>query len=247
MIQYGFFFDQSRCTGCHTCAIACKQWKELPPGPLKLLRIYQHEAGRFPSVRIHYYWMPCYHCEAPPCLDACPVEAIWKEPKYGAVLIDAETCIGCRACYPACPYGAPVFASDDAGTKAQKCDLCIDRLEDGVPPICVLSCPNRALDFGPLEDLERRYGDRRDLPGLPEGSATRPAMIFKEHATKRELVPYDSERAIELLRHRHGFPDLFNEPSDLLQIPDGTIGRHVLRYTHASADDLLECTRDDEG
>ena len=247
MTQHGFFFDQSRCTGCHTCAIACKQWHDLPPGPLKFLRIYQYEAGPFPSVRLHYYWMPCFHCEVPLCQAACPVDAITKEPRYGAVLIDSSRWIGCGACYEACPYGAPVFHTDDEGTRAQKCDLCIGRLNDGLLPICVLSCPYRALDFAPLDELRERYGDRRDLPGLPEGDQTRPAVVFKPHATKRELVPYDAERAVTLLAKRQDLPGLYNTLSDVLEIPEGLVGRSNLRFKHSSSEDLMERTRNDEG
>ena len=52
--------------------------------------------------------------------------AIYKESKYGAVLIDSGKCEGCRKCYDVCPYGALVFESDEAGGKAQKCTICID-------------------------------------------------------------------------------------------------------------------------
>jgi NADPH-dependent glutamate synthase beta subunit-like oxidoreductase/formate hydrogenlyase subunit 6/NADH:ubiquinone oxidoreductase subunit I len=110
--QYGFFFDQSRCSGCRACSVACKNWHNLPPGPLKYLRIYEYEKGTFPDVRLHIQWLPCYHCEKPTCLDICPTKAIYKEEKYGVVLIDEAKCIGCRLCYYACPYGAPVFESD---------------------------------------------------------------------------------------------------------------------------------------
>ncbi len=75
MIQYGFFFDQSRCTGCQTCSVACKSYHELPAGPLKYLRVYQVEKGAFPDVRLHLHWIPCYHCRAPACVGACPTRA----------------------------------------------------------------------------------------------------------------------------------------------------------------------------
>jgi len=136
MTQYAFFFDQSRCTGCRDCTVACKNWHQLPAGPLKYLKVYEYEKGAFPTVRIHFQWIPCYHCEKPVCIEACPVAAITKEPKYGAVLIDADKCTGCRNCYEECPYGAPVFESDNIGDIARKCDMCIDRLEAGDLPIC---------------------------------------------------------------------------------------------------------------
>jgi formate dehydrogenase beta subunit len=113
-MQYGYFYDQSRCTGCRTCTMACESWHDLAEGPEKYLRVYEYEKGAFPSVRVHLQWMPCYHCEEPACKEACPFEAITKEEKYGAVLIDQKKCVGCRLCYMACPYGAPMYAADKA-------------------------------------------------------------------------------------------------------------------------------------
>ena len=129
-------------------------------------------------MRIHFQWVPCYHCEDPSCINSCPVKAVYKEEKFGAVLIDGEKCDEGRLCYKSCPYGAPVFANDLKKTKAQKCTLCIDRLETGLKPICVLACPNRALDFGPLKMLKARYGDNADLEYLPSSQITKPAVVF---------------------------------------------------------------------
>lgn len=247
MTQYGFFFDQSRCSGCRTCAVACKNWHNLPPGPLKYLRTYEYEKGSFPDIRLHYLWVPCYHCQNPVCIDSCPVGAIYKEAKYGAVLIRAEQCDGCRLCYDACPYGALVFESDEPGTKAQKCTMCIDRLEAGDLPICVLSCPTRALDFKPLPELVKRYGDRYDLEDMPSSQITSPAVVFKPHARKRRLVPYDGEKAIELLMRREPFPPLFSSADQVTKAPKEIIGRSRLVLKHGSAEELLYYTRNDEG
>jgi len=246
-IQYGFFFDQSRCTGCHACAVACKNWNQLPPGPLKYLRVYQYETGAFPNVRIHFQWIPCFHCEEPACVRSCPQEAIYKEEKYGAVLINSEACDGCRGCYEACPYGAPVFESDEMTAKAQKCTMCIDRLKVSLQPICASACPQRALDFGSLSKLIERYGDRRDLKDLPPNNLTKPAILFKPHASKRQLVVYDSQRALELLRRKDPLPPVFSTAPDVLEIPKGMIGRDELVIKHKSAEDLMCCTRNDDG
>jgi len=247
MEQYGFFFDQSRCTGCKTCAVACKSWHGLPPGPLKYLRVYEYEKGIFPNVRIHFQWVPCYHCEEPVCVSNCSPQALYKEDKYGAVLIDSEKCDGCRICYDVCPYGAPVFESDDIGIKAQKCTMCIDRLELGELPICVSACPTRALDFGPLSSLIVRYGDRRDLEDMPSSRTAKPSVVVKPHAAKRQLVPYNAETALELLMTREPLPPLFTSVADVTEIPEGIIGRSELVIKHGSAEDLMRRTRNDEG
>jgi len=247
MVQNGFLFDQSRCSGCQVCAVACKNWNGLPPGPLKYLKIYEYEKGSFPNVRVHFQWVPCYHCEDPICVSNCPCEAIYKEAKYGAVLIDNEKCNGCRICYDSCPYGAPVFESDEIGIKAQKCTMCIDRLELGEQPICVLACPNRALDFGPLNTLRVRYGERRDLEEMPTSETTKPAIVFKPHAEKNQLVPYDAERALELLMRRDPLPRIFTLSAEVKEIPGGMIGRSELVIKHKSAAELMHHTRNDEG
>ena len=247
MPQYGFFYDQSRCTGCKTCAVACKDWHDLPPGPLKYLRTYEYEKGSFPNLRIHFQWIPCYHCEEPVCVSECPTGAMYKETKYGAVLIDEGRCDGCRVCYNVCPYGAPVFESDEVGVKAQKCTMCIDRLELGEQPICVLACPARALDFGPLSSLIEKYGDVRDLEDIPSSHTTKPAVLFKPQAGKNKLVPYNTERALELLMKRDPLPPVYNSPADVTDIPEGTTGRNELVIKHECVEDLMRCTRNDEG
>jgi len=247
MAQYGFFFDQSRCSGCQACAVACKTWNGLPPGPLKYLRIYEYEKGAFPSVRIHWQWIPCYHCEEPACVSSCPNDAIQKEETYGAVLIDSDRCVGCRVCYDVCPYGAPVFESDEIGTKAQKCTMCVDRLVTGLQPICVLACPNRVLDFGPLNSLLSSYGHRRDLEDMPSGLTTKPAVVFKPHSAKRNLVAYDVEKALNLMMGRDPMPPVLASPVEVTEISKGMIGRAALVIKHSSAHELLSCTRNDEG
>jgi len=180
-------------------------------------------------------------------MSACPVGAIRKEPKYGAVLIDSEKCSGCRVCYEECPYGAPVFEGDNPDARAQKCDMCIDRLEAGDMPICVLTCDSRALDFGPLNEMQTRYGSRRDLEDLPDSRITKPAVVFKPHAAKQQLVPYDAQKALELMMRRDPLPPVFNSISDVTEIPEGMVGRDKLVIKHKSAAEIMRYTRNDEG
>ena len=195
MTQHGFFFDQSRCTGCQTCSVACKNHHGLPPGPLKYLRIYQYEKGAFPDVRLHTQWVPCYHCQKPICADACPLEAIYKEPDFGAVLIDSDKCDGCRLCYDACPYGAPAFEKDVIGETAQKCNLCVDEIEAGRKPYCVMACMMLVLDVGPIDQLRANTYDTkaigpnetpvRQVKNLANVELTNPSIVFVPHSKGR--------------------------------------------------------------
>jgi Fe-S-cluster-containing dehydrogenase component len=38
----------------------------------------------------------------------------------------------------------------------EKCDLCVNRLDQGKEPPCVATCPAEALHFGTMEELAER-------------------------------------------------------------------------------------------
>src|SRR5208283_3389038 len=179
--QYGFYFDQGRCVDCKTCTVACKSWYNTAPGPSKKLRMFEWEEGSFPNVTLYALFAPCYHCANPVCIPAAK-GAMFKEGTYGAVLIDPAqaTSASLRDAADACPYGAIVFDSDSATATADKCTMCIDRLEQGLQPLCTMTCPMRALDFGPLNVLQQKYPNAStELSGLPASSLTTPSIIFK--------------------------------------------------------------------
>jgi anaerobic dimethyl sulfoxide reductase subunit B (iron-sulfur subunit) len=245
MTQYGFFFDQNRCYACQACSVACKDWNGIEPGGQKWMTVYEWETGVFPQVRIHALAYSCGHCANPVCRDACSAGAIFKEGTYGAVLVDQDKCTGCRDCYGACPYGAPKFASDEPGTKMSKCTMCVDRLEAGEQPICVLSCPLRALDFGPLDELIGKYTDIRSTEGMPDQEATSPAYLIWPQRAKEQLLPYDVDRAIELNRLRGDLGTMFESPDDLAATEVGLVGRDRLIMKHDTVEDLLRATRND--
>lgn len=183
-MQYGFYFDQSRCSGCFTCIIACKDWHEYDLGsePANWIKVNSIEEGRFPDLSMSQVFITCWHCDNPPCLAACPVGAITKREEDGIVVADREVCLGntgcdgfCRA---ACPYEAPEFGPEP-GAKMQKCDLCLDRWSEGKKPICVQACPMRALDAGPLHELKAKYGDIRSAAGFAFSEKAKPSIVFK--------------------------------------------------------------------
>ncbi len=245
MTQYGFFFDQTRCYGCQACSIACKDWNDIAPGPEKWMCVYEWEVGTFPKVRLHELAFSCGHCEEPACIGACAHGAIFKEDKYGAVLIDKEKCEGDRNCFAACPYGSIKFASDDRSEKASKCTMCIDRLEKGDLPECVMSCPMRALDFGPLDELRAKYGDCSQLEEMP-APTTKPAWIAKPIGEKRQLLPYDADKAIKLSMQRGDLPPVFTNAEDITP-EDGVIRRNKLIMKNATAEDVMLNTTNNQG
>ena len=181
-MQLGFYFDQTRCTGCGACGVACKDWHDLPAGSRDWRRILYSEKGKFPDVFVSYLVAPCYHCLEAVCIPACPAGAISKRDEDGIVVVDGEACLGnvdCDVeCLKACPYDAPQFGPEP-GARMSKCDFCLERWLDGRLPVCVEACPTRALDAGALEDMIARYGDIREADGFAYAGEARPAVVFK--------------------------------------------------------------------
>jgi anaerobic dimethyl sulfoxide reductase subunit B len=136
---------------------------------------------------VSYLAAPCWHCEEPLCVPACPAKAIIKRDKDGIVVVDRKVCLGNEACdekcRKACPYDAPQFGPDP-GAKMGKCDLCLDRLQIGKRPVCVEACPVRALDAGPLAELERKYGDMKTAIGFSYAKRVHPSVVFKSKSAE---------------------------------------------------------------
>jgi len=82
-VQLAFYFDQTRCTGCHTCAVACKDWHDLPAELVQWRRVSTCEEGKFPNVLVRHLSISCAHCASPACAAACPEDAISKRPGDG--------------------------------------------------------------------------------------------------------------------------------------------------------------------
>ncbi len=229
------------------CAVACKGWLGIGPGPVKPLRMLEWETGTFTDVRMHFMFATCYHCANPVCVDAAG-GAMFKEPKYGAVLIDPAkaTSPNLREAWASCPYGAIVFDSDGPTAKASKCNMCIDRLEQGKQPVCVMSCHMRALDFGKLSDLQAKYGTLATLEGFPNPSTTQPSIVFKAMDTKTNIVPYDANAALTLMSDRGTLPKPFNS-ADEVRNPKTTVGRTSAVFKPSSTAELMRTSRNDEG
>lgn len=184
MSQKGFYLDDTRCTGCRTCEMACKDYKDLPVEH-SYRKVYDMEGGSFDQdgdgaviqhVMCYHISMSCNHCENPACVKVCPTTAMHKDPDNGIVSVDADKCIGCGYCHMACPYGATRV--DRELGHAVKCDGCKDRVAEGKAPICVQSCPLRALQFDDVEKVSVE-GTVADLVPLPDPTLTNPHFFIK--------------------------------------------------------------------
>ena len=181
MTRWAIVADLNRCVGCQTCTAACKHTNATAPG-IQWRKVLDIEAGDYPDVRRAFVPVGCMHCDEPPCLDVCPTKATGKRDD-GIVTIDYDLCIGCAYCAVACPYQARSRVDGPSaayGKKpmrheslredpkrigvAQKCTLCVDRIDDGIAngrvpgidpdatPVCVGSCIASALHFGDVDD-----------------------------------------------------------------------------------------------
>ena len=182
MPQLGFYFDQTRCTGCFACTVACKDWHDIPAGPINWIRIKEIEKGKYPNLFLTYLVLGCNHCKEAPCIKACPVNAITKRESDGIVIVNQEKCIGKTECgfkcLKVCPWDSPQFGFEE-NAKMQKCDLCIERLEQGQQTICVEACPMYALDVGPINKLRDKYGDNINAEGFSYSERYKPSIVFK--------------------------------------------------------------------
>ncbi|HUW90273.1 MAG TPA: 4Fe-4S dicluster domain-containing protein [Candidatus Nanopelagicaceae bacterium] len=181
-MQVGFYFDQTRCIGCSACAVACKDWHDIPAGPEKWMKVLYNEEGKFPHIFVSYRINPCFHCIDPVCIPVCPVGAIAKREEDGIVTVDSNKCIGneeCDSkCLKACPYDAPQFGTE-IGAKMRKCNYCLDRHLEGKLPTCIESCRTRALDAGSIEELKQKYGSIKETNNFIYSERTKPSVVFK--------------------------------------------------------------------
>jgi len=162
--RFVMVIDLSKCRNARKCMSACNNAHHLNPDQHHINVLKMQETKETPA---YYMPKPCQHCDNPPCVAVCPVDATFKR-QDGIVLIDNERCIGCRFCIAACPYSARIFnwaepikSLEDEGQTynvelnvpqrkgtVSKCLFSADRLREGKLPYCVSACPNGVYYFG---------------------------------------------------------------------------------------------------
>lgn len=145
MSKYYIRTNQDRCISCKACEVHCKAKNRVPQGAKLGILVSSGPVKKGDNPRILNLFMPCFHCEEPWCVSACPTGAMARRDEDGIVYVNAELCVGCKACIVACPWKIPQW--DETSGRAIKCDFCRDRLDQGLKPACVTACTARALEF----------------------------------------------------------------------------------------------------
>ena len=179
-IRYGMVIDLRKCYGCHSCSIACKSEFNVPLGVWRSW-VKAIDKGKYPKVERSFLPRLCNHCKKPPCVSVCPTQASYRDEEKGLVDIREERCIGCKMCIIACPYDARF--THPTKKVANKCDFCIHRVEKGVVPSCVNTCPSNARIFGDLNDPNsevRKLVDANNVQVLKPELGTEPSVFYIE-------------------------------------------------------------------
>lgn len=202
--KFVMVIDLARCKNLKKCQSACNHAHHVEDAQ-NWIKVYPMKDAEETAP----YWQPttCMHCDEPPCVKVCPVDATFKR-QDGIVLIDSDRCVGCRFCMAACPYSTRVFnwgdpelpeniASMDYSCETSipqkkgtvgKCDFCADMTRMGMLPHCVSACPNGVFMFGDLNEDSVTNGPEtfrfsdliRDKSGyrLMEDLGTKPSVYY---------------------------------------------------------------------
>jgi formate dehydrogenase iron-sulfur subunit len=199
----GFLVDTSRCIGCRSCQVACKQWNKLDADKTSNKGTFENPRDLTPALynRIKFIeketsgeisWLffneRCMHCGDAGCMKVCPSPGALYRTKEGIVAYNKEKCISCKYCVSACPFNIPRYGSDD---KVSKCHLCQSRVEGGIAPACAKACPTEALKFGKRSDL-----------------------IAKATAAKKTLYGVDSLNGLGVVYALEGPPEQYGLPTN---------------------------------
>lgn len=203
--QLGLVIDTDLCTGCNTCAVACKMENNIPATNWWTRTLTEggesidSYGGSYGLGAKRYLTLSCQHCENPACTRVCPVQATYKDEETGIVHQDYDKCIGCRMCIAACPYTGvrnfnweePAYSVEimtgDPSVPAhqkhvvEKCTLCNHRIAQELEPMCVASCPAYARFFGDLNDPNSEVSQliaTRESKQLLLERGTQPSVYF---------------------------------------------------------------------
>ena len=145
MSKYIITQNVADCIGCRACEVHCKEKNNPGTGAFfcRILEVASPATGSVPGI--DFIYLGCFHCEKAWCVDACPTGAMRRRDQDGIVYVFEKDCVGCKACITACPWAAPQWNAQTG--KVDKCDLCRDRIDQGLKPACVTTCAMSCLQF----------------------------------------------------------------------------------------------------
>ena len=204
MARFGMVINLSQCMRCRACMVACKIEHRIPTGThggheYFRIRSLAYENGEYPDVTRIFSPVLCMHCRNAPCMDVCPVPGALSRGDNGMVVIDPNKCDGCRRCMEVCPYHALYF--DEKHHVVDKCDFCVDRVEEGLKPACVSACMGRAMVFGDLDDPDSEISTFLEDPNVVPADLLwpgyfdktfRPSVfytVFRNHRSDTQNLP----------------------------------------------------------
>ncbi|MBR9921379.1 MAG: polysulfide reductase NrfD [Bacteroidetes bacterium] len=194
-MKYGFVIDNRKCIGCHACTTACKSEHDVPVG-VNRTWVKQVEKGEFPNTRRLFSVMRCNHCTDAPCVEICPVEALFFRDD-GIVDFDNDRCIGCKSCMQACPYDA-LYIDPNSHTAA-KCNYCAHRIDIGLEPACVNVCPEHAIISGDMDNPDTEISQllaRQQVKVRKAEKGTNPNLFYID-ADESSLNPTATDKTGE--------------------------------------------------
>ena len=178
--------DTTRCIGCRSCQVACKQSNGLAPDETRFFAApggYQNP-GRF-SPRTHTYvsfheledaegepiWVfvkrQCLHCETLYCANVCAAD-VFRKTDSGVVRFQSDNCMGCAACIDACPFEVPTIDYWDVVTPhMRKCSFCLGRQESEIDGAAV---DGRPLSGEALARHQRSFHTPACAKACPSGA-----------------------------------------------------------------------------
>lgn len=201
-VQYGMLIDTRRCVGCHACSVACRSENKVPMG-LQRSWVEYVEKGNFPDTSVNFIPRLCNQCSDAVCVDVCPADATHKREQDGIVTVDAQACIGCELCIEACPYDARFLIPET--DVVDKCDFCVDRLEQGLQPACVETCFQGARIIGDINDPDSeisRLLAKNKVTVLKREKGTQPNVFYIAEKQANDSSVMKNDQYLRITTHR---------------------------------------------
>lgn len=167
-----FIFDKNKCVGCQACVVACMNENGFQENQA-WRHIFTNNQAKTPGIPLFHISLACNHCDEAPCMKYCPALAYTRSVFTGAVLHEADHCIGCQYCVWQCPYEAPKF--NPSNGIVEKCHFCESRQKENQVPACAHLCPANALDFS-FEVIDKA----QISPSIPIALNPKPSLTITE-------------------------------------------------------------------